>query len=56
MSYAFPKVKIITTEIDDRLNEKLYVVPGIGNFGGNSSSTAGNYRLSPVVDRYFGTD
>jgi len=40
VSYAFPKVKIITSEIDEGLNENLYIRPGIGNFG----------------DRYFGTD
>jgi uridine kinase len=40
MSYTFPKIKIITTEIDDKLNEKYFIIPGIGNFG----------------DRYFGTD
>lgn len=34
MSYTFPKIKIITTEIDDKLNEKYFIIPGIGNFGG----------------------
>lgn len=36
----FPKVIIVTAEVDSHLNEKKYIVPGIGDFG----------------DRYFGTD
>jgi uracil phosphoribosyltransferase len=35
-----PKVKIVTTAIDERLNEDAYMMPGIGDFG----------------DRFFGTD
>ncbi|PHZ07401.1 uridine-cytidine kinase 1-like 1 [Rhizopus microsporus ATCC 52813] len=38
---AFPRVKIVTSMVDPDLNkEKLWIVPGIGNFG----------------DRYFGTE
>ncbi|XP_055366066.1 uridine-cytidine kinase-like 1a isoform X3 [Betta splendens] len=40
VAYAFPKVKIITTAVDKRLDDCLHVIPGIGDFG----------------DRYFGTD
>lgn len=40
IAYAFPKVRIVTTAIDPCVNEKFYIVPGIGNFG----------------DRYFGTE
>ncbi|XP_061626218.1 uridine-cytidine kinase-like 1a isoform X2 [Phyllopteryx taeniolatus] len=40
VAYAFPKVKIITTAVDKRLDDSLHVIPGIGDFG----------------DRYFGTD
>lgn len=36
----FPRVKIVTSEIDIGLNENYRVVPGMGEFG----------------DRYFGTD
>jgi len=36
----FPKVKLIVTQIDDELNSKKFIVPGLGDFG----------------DRYFGTD
>ncbi|MDI1476292.1 uracil phosphoribosyltransferase [Polyangium sp. y55x31] len=35
-----PGVKIVTSSIEERLNENAYMVPGIGDFG----------------DRYFGTD
>ncbi|XP_068233159.1 uridine-cytidine kinase-like 1 isoform X1 [Palaemon carinicauda] len=40
IAYAFPKVRIVTTAVDPCVNEKFYIVPGIGNFG----------------DRYFGTE
>lgn len=36
----FPKLKIVTSEIDASLNEDLCVIPGMGEF----------------ADRYFGTD
>ncbi|XP_031830999.2 uridine-cytidine kinase-like 1 isoform X5 [Nomia melanderi] len=40
VAYAFPRVKIVTSALDPVINEKFYVLPGIGNFG----------------DRYFGTE
>jgi len=39
MLKAYPNVRIITSMIDEKLNEKSYIIPGIGDFG----------------DRYFGT-
>jgi uridine kinase len=36
---AFPKVKMITSEVDPELSEEFHIIPGFGNFG----------------DRYFGT-
>jgi uracil phosphoribosyltransferase len=36
---AHPNLKIVTSSIEERLNEKAFMVPGIGDFG----------------DRYFGT-
>ncbi|MFE9172402.1 uracil phosphoribosyltransferase [Streptomyces kebangsaanensis] len=36
----FPRVRIVTSSIEQRLNEDAYMVPGIGDFG----------------DRYFGTE
>lgn len=39
LSAQFPKLRIITSAIDERLNEHMYIVPGLGDFG----------------DRYFGT-
>lgn len=35
----FPKIKVAVIVIDEKLNEKKYIVPGLGDFG----------------DRYFGT-
>ncbi|XP_055381979.1 uridine-cytidine kinase-like 1 isoform X2 [Condylostylus longicornis] len=40
IAYAFPKVKIVSSALDPEINDKFYVIPGIGNFG----------------DRYFGTE
>lgn len=37
---TFPRIKIVTSEIEVGLNEDYRVVPGMGEFG----------------DRYFGTD
>lgn len=36
----FPNVKIFTASVDEKLNEKKYIVPGLGDYG----------------DRYFSTD
>ena len=41
VSYVYPKVKIVTSAVDDVCNvDKHCLVPGMGNFG----------------DRFFGTD
>jgi len=37
---SFPKIKIVTSDIEIGLNEDFRVIPGMGEFG----------------DRYFGTD
>jgi uracil phosphoribosyltransferase len=39
LSTAHPDVRIVTAAIDDGLNERSYIVPGLGDAG----------------DRYFGT-
>lgn len=36
---AYPGVTVVTTALDDKLNERAFILPGIGDFG----------------DRYFGT-
>jgi uracil phosphoribosyltransferase len=36
----YPRVRIVTSAIDERLNEDAYMIPGVGDFG----------------DRFFGTD
>ncbi|KAI9150924.1 Uridine kinase [Blastocladiella emersonii ATCC 22665] len=37
---AFPKVKIVVSEVDPEINDQYHILPGIGNYG----------------DRYFGSD
>ncbi|EGD73718.1 uracil phosphoribosyltransferase [Salpingoeca rosetta] len=39
LTKRFPEVKVVTAEVDDHLNEKKYIIPGLGDYG----------------DRYFGT-
>ena len=36
---AYPDVKLVTLQIDEGLDEKKYIIPGLGDYG----------------DRYFGT-
>ncbi|HOC99958.1 MAG TPA: uracil phosphoribosyltransferase [Myxococcota bacterium] len=36
----FPQIRIVTAEVDPELNDRCYIVPGLGDFG----------------DRYFGTE
>ncbi|XP_054153881.1 uridine-cytidine kinase-like 1 isoform X2 [Oppia nitens] len=40
IAYAFPNVKVITTEVDPEVSDKFYILPGIGNYG----------------DRFYGTE
>ena len=40
VAYAYPKVKLVTTAVDNLLDDNFHMVPGMGNFG----------------DRYFGTE
>ena len=37
---TFPSVRVVTSAVDESLNEHMYILPGLGDFG----------------DRYFGTD
>ena len=30
IAYAFPKVKVVTTQVDPEVNDKFYILPGIG--------------------------
>lgn len=40
LAAAHPRVRVLVGEVDERLNERAYIVPGLGDFG----------------DRYYGTD
>lgn len=39
LNEKFPKIKVVMTVLDEKLNERKYIVPGLGDFG----------------DRFFGT-
>eukprot|EP00056_Hartaetosiga_gracilis_P013264 m.218830 g.218830 ORF g.218830 m.218830 type:complete len:221 (+) comp13818_c0_seq4:169-831(+) len=39
LATEFPEVTVVTAEVDSHLNEKKYIIPGLGDYG----------------DRYFGT-
>ena len=32
LSYAFPRVKIIVSEVDPTVNSQFHIIPGIGEF------------------------
>ncbi len=32
IAYAFPKVKVVTTQVDPEVSDKFYILPGIGMF------------------------
>uniref|UniRef100_A0A8B9BMY9 uridine/cytidine kinase n=1 Tax=Anser brachyrhynchus TaxID=132585 RepID=A0A8B9BMY9_9AVES len=36
VAYAFPRVRIITTAVDKRINEEFHIIPGIGEGGGGA--------------------
>ena len=36
----FPKIRVVTAVVDEKLNENKYIIPGVGDYG----------------DRYFGTE
>lgn len=40
VAYAFPRVRIITTAVDKRINEEFHIIPGIGEGGRGSGGGA----------------
>ncbi len=40
LTTAFPNIRIVTAAVDEKLNDKKFLIPGLGDFG----------------DRYFGTE
>ncbi|MDR2724314.1 MAG: uracil phosphoribosyltransferase [Holosporaceae bacterium] len=36
---AFPKIKIITASVDSKLNDKAYIIPGLGDAGDRTFNT-----------------
>jgi hypothetical protein len=62
---AFPRVKIVTSMVDPNFNrKKLWIEPGIGNFGGKFLCHCFKYNTLNSfffffylnIDRYFGTE
>ena len=39
VAYAFPRVQIVTSAMDQHVDDNFHIIPGVGNYG----------------DRYFGT-
>eukprot|EP00003_Mantamonas_plastica_P004684 TRINITY_DN1370_c0_g1_i6.p1 TRINITY_DN1370_c0_g1~~TRINITY_DN1370_c0_g1_i6.p1 ORF type:complete len:132 (+),score=39.29 TRINITY_DN1370_c0_g1_i6:179-574(+) len=33
LSYLYPDIQIVATELDEELNSKFWIIPGVGNFG-----------------------
>lgn len=40
VAYVYPEVKIVTSAMDESVNDSYHIIPGVGNYG----------------DRYFGTE
>ena len=40
VAYAYPRVRIVTSAVDNEVNDNFHIIPGVGNYG----------------DRYFGTE
>lgn len=47
VAYAFPKVRIITTAVDKKVNDKFHIIPGIGE---------PSYSFPPPQTSNFSTD
>lgn len=44
VAYAFPRVKIITTAVDKKVNDLFRIIPGIGEYLGRDELLQGNFR------------
>lgn len=68
VAYAFPRVRIITTAVDKRVNDLFRIIPGIGEAAEAGCAGPGHrvdqspqhkgllLFLGNFGDRYFGTD
>lgn len=46
VAYAFPRVKIITTAVDKKVNDLFRIIPGIGEYLGRNELLQGDFRRS----------
>lgn len=44
VAYAFPRVKIITTAVDKKVNDLFRIIPGIGEYLGRNDPLRGNFQ------------
>ncbi len=64
IAYAFPKVKVVTTQVDPEVSDKFYILPGIGMYWNQNYNfkLIQTYSLSAIHlignygDRFFGTE
>lgn len=40
MTDEYPEIKIVTACIDEKLNDDMYIVPGLGDYGDRYFNTA----------------
>lgn len=43
VAYAFPRVKIITTAVDKKVNDLFRIIPGIGECHGSNDLWRGDF-------------
>lgn len=46
VAYAFPRVKIITTAVDKKVNDLFRIIPGIGEYLGSNELLQGDFQCS----------
>ncbi|KAF7260387.1 hypothetical protein EG68_02006 [Paragonimus skrjabini miyazakii] len=50
VAYTYPKAHIVTTAVDNALNEMFHILPGMGNFGDRYFGTTDDHRPNCVLN------
>jgi uracil phosphoribosyltransferase len=54
LNNKFPKIKVVMTSFDEKLNEKKHIVPGLGDFGDRFFGTF-EHQVIPTDNKYTQT-
>ncbi|XP_077186188.1 uridine-cytidine kinase-like 1 isoform X2 [Paroedura picta] len=53
VAYAFPRVRIITTAVDKRVNEEFHIIPGIGKWELSQTGCRPSQAISHLIFGFF---